>query len=445
MARPAEELLEFDKLKEIVAGFTTCAPGRRSIEALSPQSDVAPLQAEFALIREAMEYLRGGSELGFGSLADPEGWLPRLSVPASVLSSGDLLEASSLIDAATAVRQTFKERGSQTSATGRTRRGAGRLSPPLDRNPARGAAERRNQRRRFAATAAHSRRHGRGAATNSAFARKYFAGRGEPAGEDYVTLRNDRFVIPVRASDRRAVPGVVHGASATGQTVFVEPLESIDLNNRLVQLARGRSGGNRAHSGGADRPAARGPGSARGNSGFDCAFRFDFRARAIRAGVRLHHAGVHRGEFAAPGGGAESGAGSDAATARARRRYRCRWRWAATETVLVISGPNTGGKTVALKTVGLAALSAQSGIPVAAERAELPIFDHVLVDIGDEQSIAADLSTFSAHMLNLKSMLASGHGTVAGAGGRNGHGHGAGRRRGARGGAAGRISGSAAR
>ena len=57
------------------------------------------------------------------------------------------------------------------------------------------------------------------------------------AGHDYVTLRNDRFVIPVRASERRAVPGVIHGASATGQTVFVEPLETIDLNNRLVQLA----------------------------------------------------------------------------------------------------------------------------------------------------------------------------------------------------------------
>jgi DNA mismatch repair protein MutS2 len=75
------------------------------------------------------------------------------------------------------------------------------------------------------------------------------------------------------------------------------------------------------------------------------------------------------------------------------------------ERVLVISGPNTGGKTVALKTTGVAVLSAQSGIPVAAQRALLPLFDSVLVDIGDEQSIAADLSTFSAHMLNLKSML----------------------------------------
>ena len=88
MSRPAEELLEFDRLKDIVSRSTTCAPGRRAIEALVPQQDVASLDAEFALVREAIAYLRAGSELGFGSLADPEAWLARLGMPGSVLSRG---------------------------------------------------------------------------------------------------------------------------------------------------------------------------------------------------------------------------------------------------------------------------------------------------------------------------------------------------------------------
>src|SRR5580693_8144019 len=105
MSRSAEEVLEFGRLKEIVGGFSTCAPGRRRVEALVPQQDVAALDAEFALVRETVEYLRGGSELGFGSLADPDEWLGRLAIPALVLSSGELLDAASLIDNVEAVKQ----------------------------------------------------------------------------------------------------------------------------------------------------------------------------------------------------------------------------------------------------------------------------------------------------------------------------------------------------
>jgi DNA mismatch repair protein MutS2 len=233
---------------------------------------------------------------------------------------------------------------------------------------------------------------------------KILHARGQSAGEDYVTLRNDRFVIPVRAADRRAVPGVVHSASATGQTVFVEPLEAIDLNNRLVQLGEDElveiarileelTERVRLERGSLEAAAARVAhldsifARARFAREFDCAMPNFTQGNLLR----LHT--VRNPVLEAT------------LKPQGRKAVAMSLDLGGDETIMVISGPNTGGKTVALKSVGLAALSAQSAIPVAAERAEMPIFDCVLADIGDEQSIAADLSTFSAHMLNLKSML----------------------------------------
>ena len=186
--------------------------------------------------------------------------------------------------------------------------------------------------------------------------------------------------------------------------MFVEPLEAIDLNNRLVQLGEDETAEiarildeltNRVR-------AERGPleAAAASIAHLDSIFARARFAREFDCVVPEFASGNSLRLEAARNPVLE-------ATLRpqGRKAVPMSSRWAATETVMVISGPNTGGKTVSLKTVGLAALSAQSGIPVAAERAEMPVFDRVLADIGDEQSIAADLSTFSAHMLNLKSML----------------------------------------
>jgi DNA mismatch repair protein MutS2 len=402
----AAKLLEFDQLKDIVGGLATCAPGRRVTEALAPQENREALESEFALIREAVGWLEVGSELGFSSLSDPEAWLGRLGVLGTVLEPAELLEVVSLTEAAAGVRQTFKPEESKypliaaqaealadfrhiSSAIRRAVMPSGEISddasPQLKRIRG-GMVEARNKVQRSLEGVLRA--------------------RGETAGEGYVTLRNDRYVIPVRASDRRTVPGVVHGASATGQTIFLEPLESIELNNRLVQLREdetievarildeltGRVRGeliplraaaeNIAHL---DSIFAR----ARFARIFECTipvFPQDSSLQLEQARNPVLEATLRRqGRTAVPlriALGTEAGG-----------------------TVMVISGPNTGGKTVALKTVGLAALSAQSAIPVAASVAVLPIFDHVLADIGDEQSITADLSTFSAHMLNLKSML----------------------------------------
>lgn len=404
MSRSAEEVLEFDRLKEIVSAFTTCVPGRSAIQALTPSQDAEFLNSEFALLREAIAYLRTGSELGFGSLADPEAWLAQLVIPASILSSSDLLESASLMDAAVAVRQTFREEHGNyprlferaesllnfrhlSTAIRRAVLPNGEISD--DASP---------QLRQIRTGITQSRER-----IQKSLERTLRA-RGEPAGEDYITLRNDRFVIPVRASDRRAVPGVVHGASGTGQTVFVEPLDVIDLNNRLVQLGEDEIVEiGRILSGLTERLRAdHGPlaATARSIAHLDSIFA---RARFAREFDCVTP------EFSPENFMQLKSARNPVLEATLRPQGRkavpLDMSLGGEQTVMVISGPNTGGKTVALKSAGLAALSTQAGIPVAAEYAQLPLFDRVLADIGDEQSIAADLSTFSAHMLNLKSML----------------------------------------
>lgn len=404
MSRSAQQVLEFDKLKEIVSRYTTCVSGRREIESLEQSQDVAALNSEFALVREAVAYLRTGSELGFGSLADPETWLARLAVPASVLSIADFLNAVTLVESVETVKQTFK--GAKQKYPNFTAR-ADALSDQRTIAKAIHQAVLPNgeisddaspQLRRIRVGIA------RGREKIQRSLDSILRARGESTGEAYITLRNDRFVIPVRASDRRTVPGVVHGASGTGQTVFVEPLEAIDLNNRLVQLSEEEleeisrilqelTERLRANTGPLTEAAmqiahldsifARG----RYARDLDCVTPVFTDGNALRLEAArnpvLEATLRPQGKKAVPLSIAMGGG----------------------ETVMVISGPNTGGKTVALKSVGLAAFSAQAGIPVAAEIAEMPLFDYVLADIGDEQSIAADLSTFSAHVMNLKSML----------------------------------------
>jgi len=402
VSRTAEDLLEFPRLREIVARRTTCAPGRRAILTLEPGSDAAALTAQFDLIREAVEYLRAGSELGFGSLADPEGWLARLGIPASVLSASELLDAASLLDTSTNLRLTFRgcadkfpklaERASAVadlrflaSAIRKAVLPNGEISdnasPALKKIRASSAQTRDNIQKSL---------------------ETILRSRGSEAGHDYITLRNDRFVIPVRASDRRVVPGVVHAASATGQTVFVEPLETIDLNNRLVQLAEDEAAeiarilaelteqlrlerGPLAFT--ADRIADFDSVFARGRF----AREFDACMPEFISEIEIHLQDARNPvleDSLRPQGRSVVPVSLDLGGSAG--------------TVMVISGPNTGGKTVALKTLGLAALAGQSGIPVAAARAELPILDAVLADIGDEQSITADLSTFSAHIFQVQ-------------------------------------------
>jgi DNA mismatch repair protein MutS2 len=404
MSRSAQDVLEFDKLRELLRERTTCAPGHRHIDALAPTTDRAALDAQFALIRESREWLRSGSELGFGGLADPQTWLDRLEGVGTVLEPREFLDAATLLDTTAWLKPQFKEDAAKFPLL------AARAASLADFRDLLAAIRRAilpNAEISDDASPALRRIRASVSETRTAIQktlRQILRARNTDAGEDYVTLRNDRFVIPVRAEQRRSVPGVMHGASATGQTVFLEPLETVESNNQLVQLAEEeaaeivrilRSLTERLQSMRAPLAAA-----AETIAELDSAF-----ARARFA----QDFDATMPEFSDSNELRLDAARHPVLENKLRRENRpivpMSLNLGGEERLLVISGPNTGGKTVALKTTGIAALSAQSAIPVAAQRAVLPIFDRVLVDIGDEQSIAADLSTFSAHMLNLKSML----------------------------------------
>jgi DNA mismatch repair protein MutS2 len=404
MSRTAQDVLEFDKLRELLRLRTTCAPGRRAVSALEPGTERGALESSFALIREAREWLRAGRELGFGALSDPGGWLERLEGPGAVLEPKEFLDAGSLLETAGWLRQQFREEAAKFPLL------AARAASLADFRDLHAAIRRcilpngeisddaSTALRRIRASITQTRD------SIQKTLKQILRSRNAEAGEDYVTLRNDRFVIPVRAEHRRSVPGVVHGASATGQTVFMEPFETVEANNQLVQFAEDEAAEIlRILRELTDRlQAVRGPlqATAVTIAELDGVFARARFAQDFDAAIP---------EFSESGELRLESARHPVLEDKLRRESRAivpmTLSLGGEERVLVISGPNTGGKTVALKTTGMAALSAQAGIPVAAQRAVLPLFDRVLVDIGDEQSIAADLSTFSAHMLNLKAML----------------------------------------
>mgnify|MGYP002381668399 CR=1 FL=1 len=224
--------------------------------------------------------------------------------------------------------------------------------------------------------------------------------------EEFVTIRNERFVVPIVAGQRRRVDGVIHAASASGHTLFVEPLETIDLNNELVRLKEEESAEvTRILRDLTDRLREHAD---------DIGYAFEVMGELEFLFAKAHFAVEF--ECVVPRFSADLDRRLVLKAARhpllqdvlrkQRKRVvpitltldeKCR--------TLLISGPNTGGKTVSMKTVGLLALMAHAGFPVPAEDAEFPIFQQVLADVGDQQSIQESLSSFSAHIQTIRRML----------------------------------------
>ena len=234
--------------------------------------------------------------------------------------------------------------------------------------------------------------------------------------DELITIRGERFVIPVKVEQKRRVQGVVHGASSSGQTVFVEPLETIEQNNELVRLLEEEL--TEIHRILLEMTQRIGAQASEILSAVETLADLELQFAKARFAEDYNCVKVQLGGSNTDSCG-DGRLGRPASAARLllhnarhpllERNLKAKGATVVPVTVelegerrqLIITGPNTGGKTVTLKTVGLLSLMAQSGVPVPADRAEMPVFDAILADIGDYQSIEQNLSTFSAHVTNI--------------------------------------------
>ena len=232
---------------------------------------------------------------------------------------------------------------------------------------------------------------------------------GDAIQDELVTVRNDRFVIPVKADFRGKVTGVAHGFSSSGQTVFVEPLEAIEANNEIQNL-KGKEEREVARILFAlteelreQLPAIEAAVEAVAELDFIKA-KVEFARKFACVVPDISDSGTLELEDARHPLLSEppaSAGGQFVIDRVVPNSFKLTLEYS----VMIISGANAGGKTVVLKTAGLLSLMAISGLPVPAKSARVPFYRSILADIGDHQSLAANLSTFSSHMSTIAAMM----------------------------------------
>jgi DNA mismatch repair protein MutS2 len=407
-------VLEFEALRSLVGRYVSSPAGRRQLEKLEPHHDRERLDADLAEAGEAVEYQRiasrpqtagrgGAIRLDFGGLPDIELPSQKLRIEGASLEPKEIYDVFALLDRAAdakslllAVAERFPRLAARARTIGDFRALLNDLSGKIlpDGGVADNASVALNRIRREMERQKKS--------IQESLERFLRAHKDDGVLQDeFVTIRNERFVVPVIPGQRKKLDGVIHGASASGHTLFVEPLETIELNNELVRLTEEEAREvHRILREMTDRMRAYGDSiraslatmaelelifaKARFAAEFDCVI--------PRFGDRLLLKDARHPLL------------EDVLRRKRRTAVPVSMELTNDRRTLLISGPNTGGKTVTLKTVGLLSLMAQSALPVPAADAEFPLFDQVLADIGDYQSIAENLSTFSAHVSNIREM-----------------------------------------
>ena len=408
----SREALEWEDARGLVTRYAATTSGVRVLQELEPGTDRVRIEQALAEAGEGMAYLRAAGRgaavrISLGGLPDVTRSVQKLHIEGAMLEAREIFDLLAFLERASDARSNLGAAADRFPLLGAHGAGiadfrsllhdlTGKVNP--DGSVPDNASPHLNRLRKEIDRQKH--------AIQDSLERFLKANRNEGVlQEEYVTVRNDRYVVPVLAGQRRKVPGVIHGASSTGQTLFLEPMETIELNNELVRL---------------DEDAAREvlrilrELTARLQEASD-----DIRAaaEAITALDVIFAKARFAVEFdcTVPRFAAEGDRRLELRDARhpllvdvlrksSRRVVPFSLTLGEAGRTLLISGPNTGGKTVTLKTTGLVALMAQAGLPVTCASAELPVYEQVLADIGDHQSIEQSLSTFSAHVARLREM-----------------------------------------
>ena len=399
-------VLEFESLRDLIRGYASSPLGQGRIAGLSPSLDRSWIENQHQLTVEIREFRRVGGRFEFSGLLDMSSMVEKARIQGAVLETTEIRDVVLVVDRAAEWRgialnppaamklgwTAVAELSSGiTDFTEFLRAFRNKIQPDgtlEDRASPELARIRREMERQKRAIQESLRGYLRRLAEGGA------------VQDEVITIRGERFVIPIKIEQKRRVQGVVHGASSSGQTVFVEPLETIEQNNELVRLFDEELA--EIHRILLEMTRRIGESS-----------ELILKAADVLGELELQFA---KARFAEDYNCVPAGVGEKSRLVLINARHPLLERnlkakggqvvpisieLEGDRLELVITGPNTGGKTVALKTVGLLALMAQSGIPVPADRAELPVFDSVLADIGDYQSIEQNLSTFSAHVTNI--------------------------------------------
>ncbi len=396
--------LEWEQVRALIKRYIATAAGEAELALVEPLDDRAAIERILAEVGEAMGYLRGEIRVNLKGLPDVSLSVQKLRIEGTALEPREIFDLIAFLDRAADARSSLTAAAERFPLLGARAQGIGDFRQLLkevegkiqaDGTVLDSASPHLNRLRREIEKQKK--------AIQDSLERFLRANRNDGVlQEEYITLRNDRFVVPVIAGQRRKLPGVIHGASSTGQTLFLEPMETIDLNKELVRLQeeeirevwrilRELTDRLRVYAEPIREAAAIIAALdlifAKGKFGaeFDCVIpKFADRTLQVENARHPLLMDVLRRKH------------RTAVPFSLKLDNDCR--------TLLISGPNTGGKTVTLKTLGLIALMAQAGLPVPCSAATLPIFEQVLADIGDNQSIEQNLSTFSAHVSRLREM-----------------------------------------